>query len=156
MAGELCVPGYTVVERRRDKGRRGGLAILVRKSLKILSENSNEYALQVQLGLPDGQRATITNVYLPPSTSLLRRHVSDKTAQAAVQEIVTSAPATKFVITCGDFNSRCGTRAPTVGGVQLPRSSMDSKECHRAPWLVHLAELAELHILNGKEPQKPA
>ena len=63
---ELDIPGYTTLEQRREKGKRGGIAILVRNSLKVLQYTGNEYAQQVVLGLPDGQRAAITNVYLPP------------------------------------------------------------------------------------------
>ena len=87
---------------------------MVRNSLRILAHTGNEYAQQVQLGLPDGQRATITNVYLPPHTSLNRRQISNTAAQEAVTKIVTAAPATNYVITCGDLNARCGTRAQSV------------------------------------------
>ena len=43
------MPGYRVFEYRRAKGKRGGIAILVRKELKVLQESGNEYAQQVQL-----------------------------------------------------------------------------------------------------------
>ncbi len=156
VGNELQADGFTFVEQRRAQGRRGGLAIMVRNSIRILSHHGNEYAQQVQLGLPDGQRATITNVYLPPHTSLNRRNISNAAAQAAVEQIVTAAKATSITITCGDFNTRCGQRAPRVEHVQLDRRSMDGWECPRAPWFIQMCELAELHILNGKEGQQPA
>ncbi len=87
---------------------------MVRNSIRILAHHGNEYAQQVQLGLPDGQRATITNVYLPPHTSLNHRNIGNSTAQEAVEQIVTTAKASNYTITCGDFNTRCGTRAPSV------------------------------------------
>ena len=90
---------------------------MVRNSLKILAEKGNEYAQQVQLGLPDGTRATISNVYLPPRPSLDRRHISNAEARAAVADILTSAPASHYTLACGDFNTRIGTRAPTIGHV---------------------------------------
>ena len=34
---EFDVPGYTQLEYRREKGKRGGIAIFVRKSLPILA-----------------------------------------------------------------------------------------------------------------------
>ena len=71
-------------------------------------------------------------------------------------QIVTAAPASNVTITCGDFNTRCGTRAPRVEHVQLERTTRDLWECPRAPWFIHLCELAELHILNGKGGQPPA
>ena len=61
-----------------------------------------------------------------------------------------------FTLTCGDFNVRCGTRAPRVGEVQLQRQSADPKECLRASWFIQLCEEVEQHVLNGAAPQPPA
>ena len=108
------------------------------------------------LGLPDGQRAAITNVYLPPHTSLNRRNICNAAAQAEVADIVTAAPVANHTLACGDFNVRCGTRAPRVGEVKLDRRSEDEWECPRAPWFIRLCEEAELHVLNGAAPQPPA
>jgi hypothetical protein len=41
---KLDIPGYQVYEERRTKGRRGGIAILVKQGLKILKYVGNEYA----------------------------------------------------------------------------------------------------------------
>ena len=38
---ELDIPGYTTLEQRREKGKRGGIAILVRNSLKVLQHTGN-------------------------------------------------------------------------------------------------------------------
>lgn len=38
------VPGYYVYEQRRPNGTRGGIAIFVRKGIKVLSTHGNEFA----------------------------------------------------------------------------------------------------------------
>jgi exonuclease III len=40
----LDIPGYQVYEQRRAKGRRGGIAILVKKGMKVIKYVGNEYA----------------------------------------------------------------------------------------------------------------
>ena len=40
----LDIPGYQVYEERRGKGIRGGIAILVRKGVKVVKYVGNEYA----------------------------------------------------------------------------------------------------------------
>jgi exonuclease III len=41
---KLDIPGYQVFEQRRDKGNRGGIAIIVKKGIKIIKYMGNEYA----------------------------------------------------------------------------------------------------------------
>jgi exonuclease III len=41
---KLDIPGYQVYEQRRDKGNRGGIAIIVKKGIKIVKYMGNEYA----------------------------------------------------------------------------------------------------------------
>ena len=41
---KIDIPGYQVFEQRRDKGNRGGIAIIVRKGIKIVKYMGNEYA----------------------------------------------------------------------------------------------------------------
>jgi exonuclease III len=41
---KLDIPGYQVYEERRAKGIRGGIAILVRKGVKVVKYVGNEYA----------------------------------------------------------------------------------------------------------------
>jgi hypothetical protein len=40
---KLVIPGYQVFEQRRDKGKRGGIAIIIKKGIKILRYMGNEY-----------------------------------------------------------------------------------------------------------------
>jgi hypothetical protein len=41
---KLDIPGYQVHEERRAKGKRGGIAILIQKGIKIVKYMGNEYA----------------------------------------------------------------------------------------------------------------
>jgi exonuclease III len=41
---KLDIPGYQVFEQRREKGNRGGIAIIVKKGIKIVKYMGNEYA----------------------------------------------------------------------------------------------------------------
>ena len=41
---KLDIPGYQVYEERRQTGKRGGIAMLVRKGIKIIRYIGNEYA----------------------------------------------------------------------------------------------------------------
>ena len=108
------------------------------------------------MGLPDGQKAVVNNVYLPPTASLRRRHIEEQSARDAVADVVTAMPAASYTLTCGDFNTRTGTRAPCIHDLQLHRESQDTTVCPRAGWLVDLCELAGQHIINGSNQQAPA
>lgn len=41
------IPGYTVVEQRREAGKRGGIAIYTSNKLKVVRSEGNEYAQAV-------------------------------------------------------------------------------------------------------------
>ncbi len=41
---KLDIPGYQVFEERRDKDRRGGIAVIIKKCVKIRRYVGNEYA----------------------------------------------------------------------------------------------------------------
>ena len=77
-------------------------------------------------------------------------------AKEEVAGVLAEIPAANYVITCGDFNTRTGTRAPTIRDTTLVRQSQDGRTCHRAPWLMQQCELTEQHILNGKQPGEHA
>ena len=96
---------------------------MIRNSLKILDTFGNEYAQRVHVSLPDGSKAVINNVYLPPAQSLTHRGIKEEDARAAVHSIVAASPAANYVLTCGDFNTRVGTKAPCVGELKLGRAS---------------------------------
>jgi exonuclease III len=38
------IPGYNIIEQRRERGKRGGIAILIRKSLNIVKTTGNQHA----------------------------------------------------------------------------------------------------------------
>lgn len=80
LVGEFAAPwvaGFTWYEHRRTKGKRGGIAILVRKGINILSNRSSEFAQVLSILSPHGARGALCNVYMPPTTSLARRRVSE-------------------------------------------------------------------------------
>ena len=52
----------------------------------------------------------------------------------------------------GDWNTRIGGRAPTVGANTMTRCSADSRVCNRAPWLLELFSVHGLCVLNGLQP----
>ena len=41
---QLDIPGYQVFEQRRESGKRGGIAILVRNGIQVIRTIGNEYA----------------------------------------------------------------------------------------------------------------
>jgi exonuclease III len=45
----LDIPGYQVFEQRRETGKRGGIAILVKKGIQVIQHIGNEFAQGVCL-----------------------------------------------------------------------------------------------------------
>lgn len=68
------------------------MAIYIRKGLRILTSKSNEYAMWVQLALPNSARANVVNTYLPPASSLLRAGTAEGEARDAVANILAHLP----------------------------------------------------------------
>jgi hypothetical protein len=48
----------------------------------------NEYGLYTRLVLPTSQRINVTNVYIPPTSSLLRRNITEEQAVTAVDQVL--------------------------------------------------------------------
>jgi hypothetical protein len=63
---KLDIPGYQVFEERRESGRRGGIAMLIRKGIKVLKYIGNEYTQGICLQIQGGDRIWVGNIYLPP------------------------------------------------------------------------------------------
>jgi hypothetical protein len=63
---KLDIPGYQVFEERRESGRRGGIAMLIRKGIKVLKYLGNEYTQGICLQIQGGDRIWVGNIYLPP------------------------------------------------------------------------------------------
>ena len=74
------IPGYTWLEHRRSQGKRGGIALLIRQGISILSHHSNEVAQVVTILGPHGARGALCNVYIPPVGTLSRRRLSEEVA----------------------------------------------------------------------------
>ena len=75
------VEGFTWYEHRRSKGKRGGIAFLVRKGINILSHRSSEFAQVLTILGPSGARGALCNVYIPPSGTLPRRRLREETVR---------------------------------------------------------------------------
>ena len=71
------VPGYNWFEHRRAKGKRGGIAILVRANISVLAHHSAECAQIITLLGPHGAKGMVCNVYIPPVGNLGRRKLTE-------------------------------------------------------------------------------
>lgn len=80
--------GYTLLEQWRPTGARGGIATYVRKALQVESYSGNEYCLQVKRILPNSQRVNLVNVYLPPTSSLTKRGITEVHATTLVESVL--------------------------------------------------------------------
>jgi exonuclease III len=80
--------GYTLLEQRRPTGTRGGIATYIRQALKVETTSGNEYCLHTKLILPNSQRVNIANVYIPPTSSLARRGITESHATAQVEDVL--------------------------------------------------------------------
>jgi hypothetical protein len=137
------------LEQRRPIGGRGGLATYVRSSLHIESTTGNEYCLQAKLRLPNSQRVNVANIYLPPTSSLAKRNITEEHATAQVEQVLEHIQPQLLTFLCGDFNARIGTQIPTLDIVHPPRTTCDMHVCPRAKWLLSVCNLYQLYILNG-------
>jgi exonuclease III len=140
-ADPLLLKGYKIVEKRRPVGARGGLATLVRNSLHIESTTGNEYCLHVKLRLPNSQRVNIANVYLPPTSSLAKRDITEAHATAQLEHALEGIQPQLLTILCGDFNARIGTLTPTIDTTHPARTTCDAHVCPRAKWLMYLCNM---------------
>ena len=59
-----------------------------RQSLQIEHSSDNEYALNTKLILPTSERITIVNVYLPPTSSLARRNITEQQATTLLEGVL--------------------------------------------------------------------
>jgi exonuclease III len=122
-------------------GARGGLATYIRNSLHVESTTGNEYCLQAKIRLPNSQRVNIANVYLPPTSSLTKRAITEAHATAQLEHVLEHIQPQLLTILCGDFNARIGTRTPTLDIAHPPRKTLDNHVCPRANWLISICNL---------------
>jgi hypothetical protein len=80
------------LEERRDYGKRGGIAILVKKGIKIMKSMGNEYAQMICIQGQGSEKVWIGNIYLPPALSLDRRGIDEELARSQVEDIVGCIP----------------------------------------------------------------
>jgi exonuclease III len=97
-----------VFEERRAKGIRGGIAILVRKGIKIVKYVGNEYAQGVCIQVQGGDTIWVGNVYLPPVENMLKRGTDEDIARDLIEDVTGSIPQNSQSVMCGDWNARIG------------------------------------------------
>ena len=83
-----AIPGYNVTEKRRTVGAHGGLATYYRKSLQLELSEGNEYGLLTKLILPNSKILNVVNVYLPPTSSLARRDITEMQATTQLELVL--------------------------------------------------------------------
>ena len=137
---KLDIPGYQVYEERREKGIRGGIALLVRKGIKVTKYVGNEYAQGVGIQVQGGDTIWVGNVYLPPTESMLKRGKDEEVARELIEDVTGSIPPNSQSVMCGDWNARIGELYPKIGEMCIPRKSLDQRVGSRAPWVIALCE----------------
>jgi exonuclease III len=124
---KLDIPGYQVYEERRAKGNRGGIALIIRKGIKILKYIGNEYAQGICIQIPGGETAWVGNVYLPPVQNMQKRGMDEDVARSLIEDVTGAIPVNARATVCGDWNTRIGQLHPKVGDSDLGRRSIDTK-----------------------------
>jgi exonuclease III len=137
---KLDIPGYLVYEERRAKDRRGGIAIIIRKGIKIKKYEGNEYAQGVGIQGAGGELLWVGNTYLPPVNNLQTRGKTEEDARHAIEDIIGAIPPHHRSVMCGDWNTRIGNLHPKFGTTDIPRSSIDTKVGSRANWLIETCQ----------------
>ena len=102
--------GYRWFEHRRSTGKRGGIAILVRKGISVLAHHSNEFAQTITLLSPYGAKSALCNVYMPPTGNLSRRKLNEDNVRSQVESVLGHVQQDVPFLLVGDFNARTGSR----------------------------------------------
>jgi hypothetical protein len=125
-----------VVEQRRPKGARGGIATFFRTQFKVEASGGNEYGQLTKLVLPNSQRINVVNVYIPPTSSLALRDITEAQATTLLAEVMDLVQPQLTTLVCGDFNARVGTRVPLLDHTHPTRTVFDTHVCSRANWFI--------------------
>ena len=124
---KLDIPGYQVYEERRAKGNRGGIAMVIRKGIKVLKYIGNEYAQGVCIQIQGGETAWVGNVYLPPVQNMQKPGMDEDMARSLIEDVTGSIPANARATVCGDWNTRIGQLYPKIGESDIHRRSLDTR-----------------------------
>jgi exonuclease III len=146
---KLDIPGYLVYEERRANDRRGGIAVLVKKGMKVRKYVGNEYAQGLGIQGHGGETIWIGNIYLPPATNLETRGLDEENAKTSIEDILGNIPPNSRTVVCGDWNTRVGNLHPKIGENVVLRQSEDTNINARAQWVIGLCESNSWYILNG-------
>ena len=98
---------------------------MVRRGITVDSYRGNEVAQLAVLRLPRGQRVSVCNVYMPPTQNLAARASSftEDKARELVEQICSSFRPNCQAVLCGDFNTRIGSRTPTLDSTPADSNS---------------------------------
>ena len=89
-----------------------------------------------KLILPTSERISITNVYLPPTSSLARRDITEPQATELLEGVLENIQPQLLTVICGVFNDRVGDRTPLLDHDHPPRTATDTYICPRAAWFI--------------------
>jgi Endonuclease-reverse transcriptase len=115
----------------------------------VESTIGNEYCLHTKLRLPNSQHVNIANVYLPPTSSLTRRDITEDYATSKLENVLEHLQPQLLTFVCGDFNTRIGTLTPSLDIIHPPRTTCDMHVCPRAKWFLAFCNMFQLYILTG-------
>ena len=87
-AAAPAILGYHMVEQRCQIGAHGGLATYYCQTLQLESTNGNEYGLYTKLIMPTSKRINVVNVYVPPTSSLARRDITELQATEKLETVL--------------------------------------------------------------------
>jgi Endonuclease/Exonuclease/phosphatase family. len=104
----------------------------IKRSLPIQTTTCNEYGIHVKIILPNSQRMNIVTIYLPPTSSLKKRNITEETATKQAEDIMDQTQPQLTTLVCGDFNARIGTRTPILEDMHPKRTVEDHHICARA------------------------
>ncbi len=93
---------------------------------------------------------TVGNVYLPPTTNLGRRNLTEDVVREQCLAVLSRIQVESPLLLAGDFNARTGALVPRlVGDTHPERTACDSVVCARGQWLLEQGRLFSLRMLNG-------
>ena len=133
-----AIPGYLLVEQRRQIGAHGGLATYYRQTLQLESTNGNEYGLYTKLIVPNSERINVVNIYLPPTSLLARCDITELQATEQLETVLELVQSQLLTVMCGNFSARIGNRVPLLDNQHCPCFATDHHICPCATWFLQL------------------
>jgi hypothetical protein len=131
-----AITGYRVVEQWLQIGTYGGLATYYRQLFQLENRNGNEYGLYTKLILPTSERLNIVNVYLPPTSLLACRDITEIQATNQLELVMETIQPQLLMVMYGNFNARIGYHTPLLDHDHSPRYATYTHICPQATWFL--------------------